>query len=302
VALLPYKYALTPAAALLTVRIIDTALITAGIKPNPYMEGVLMKKTTAQPLDVNGDFAGPGQEKIAILLLGAKSNHPLGLFAPDFGTVGEHLEAMTHELESETDQDTGCKCLPSISSHFNCLPWTHALIIIVLGQTGWQRKDANGADELLFISYWRSINAVHAYAHGPLHRKAWNWWESTIKKHNAIGFMHEVFEADKGQWEAVYINFQPTTLGATTYLRRNGKTESGTVADEWVSPLLDANKGKLRTSAGRRGQVHAAADQDKFGRNVYVEWAGDGGSECGGLGIMTRFFPTPGSLTSTPKQ
>jgi len=248
VALLPYKYALTPAAALLTVRIIDTALITAGIKPNPYMEGVLMKKTTAQPLDVKGDFAGPGQEKIAILLLGAKSNHPLGFFAPDFGTVGEHLEAMTHELESEADQDTG-----------------------FLGQTGWQRKDANGADELLFISYWRSINAVHAYAHGPLHREAWKWWESTIKKHNAIGFMHEVFEADKGQWEAVYINFQPTALGATTYLRRNGKTESGTVADEWVSPLLDANKGKLRTSAGRRGQVHAAADQDKFGRNVYVE-------------------------------
>ena len=120
------------------------------------------------------------------------------------------------------------------------------------------------------ISYWRSLEDVQAYAHGPLHSKAWQWWDRTIQQHDHIGFMHEVYEADRGHWENVYINFQPVDLGATTMLRRNGKLEGGTVAPEWVSPLLDANRGKLRTSSGRRGHVNAAADRDKFGKNVYV--------------------------------
>jgi hypothetical protein len=65
--------------------------------------------------------------------------------------------------------------------------------------------------------------------------------------------MHEVFEADKGMWESVYVNFQPTLLGSTTYLKKNGKLVSGEVSEEWISPLMDAARGKLRTSMGRRG-------------------------------------------------
>lgn len=65
--------------------------------------------------------------------------------------------------------------------------------------------------------------------------------------------MHEVFEADKGMWEGVYINFQPTLLGKTTYLKKEGKMVGGEVAEEWISPLMDASKGKLRTSNNRRG-------------------------------------------------
>jgi hypothetical protein len=81
--------------------------------------------------------------------------------------------------------------------------------------------------------------------------------------------MHEVFEAPKGMWETLYVNFQPTLLGATTYLRKGNKLEGGEVSDEWVSGLLDANRGLLRTNQGRRGQVHEEADRDKFGKNYY---------------------------------
>jgi hypothetical protein len=83
--------------------------------------------------------------------------------------------------------------------------------------------------------------------------------------------MHEVFEAPRGMWEAVYINFQPTLLGATSYLKKGGKMEAGKVADEWVSPLVDANRGLMRTSNGRRGQTGEGADQDKFGTNYYLD-------------------------------
>jgi Domain of unknown function (DUF4188) len=91
-----------------------------------------------------------------------------------------------------------------------------------------------------------------------------------LKKHNYLGIMHEVYEADRGMWESIYVNFQPVGLGATTYQKRDGKLEAGTVADEWVSPLLDASRGLMRTSKGRRGQTHAAADKDNFGVNPYI--------------------------------
>ena len=113
VLILPRIYALTPAVLLLAARIIDTLLITYGVKENPYLKGVVYKKSTAQVMDKDGNFPGPGAEKIAILLLGAKSNHPLGIFAPDFGTTGGFLEKMTAELESRDQQDTGCEPVPS---------------------------------------------------------------------------------------------------------------------------------------------------------------------------------------------
>jgi hypothetical protein len=141
----------------------------------------------------------------------------------------------------------------------------------VLGQTAFIRKDANGANENVLISYWRSLDDVHRYAHGPTHREAWRWWDATLKEHNHIGFMHEVFEADRGMWESVYINFQPTLSGATTFLKRGGKMVGGEVKEEWVSPLLDANKGILRSSNGRRGEKNKKERVgDMFKGNAYV--------------------------------
>jgi hypothetical protein len=72
-------------------------------------------------------------------------------------------------------------------------------------------------------------------------------------------------------WEGIYINFQPTLLGATTYLKKDGKLEGGEVKQEWVSGLLDANRGRMRTSNGRRGQTGKDTDKDKFEHNYYEE-------------------------------
>ncbi len=229
---IPKTYALSPAITLLVLRLTHTMLVTYRIIPNPYLKNAIPRKSSAQVLDRNGNFTGPGKEKVAILLLGAKSNHPLGIFAPDFKYVSSLLQRMTNELENDPTQDSG-----------------------FLGQTSLERTDANGAREFILVSYWRSIEDVHKYAHGPAHREAWKWWESTLKHHDYIGFMHEVYEADKGMWEGVYINFQPTLLGNTTYLKKDGKLVGGEVKEEWVSPLLDANRGALRSSARRRGLV-----------------------------------------------
>jgi hypothetical protein len=84
---------------------------------------------------------------------------------------------------------------------------------------------------------------MHAFAHSPLHREAWDYWNRIIKSHESLGVHHEVYEAEAKHWENVYANFQPTGPGATSYLRAEGKLEGCEAADEWISPLLPANKG-----------------------------------------------------------
>ncbi|KAK0118686.1 hypothetical protein ONS95_007569 [Cadophora gregata] len=234
---IPKLYSVGPAIGLLLFRIIDTTLITYNLIPNPYLKDAIHKKVTAQPHDREGNFSGPGKEKIAVMLLGAKSNHPLGMFEPRFGKVGSFLRRMTEELNGDPTQDSG-----------------------FLGQSAVMRKDNNGATENITISYWRSIDDVHRFAYGPAHLAAWRWWNDNVKKLNHIGIMHEVYEADAGMWEGVYVNFQPTLLANTTYLKKDGQLVGGEVKEEWVRPLLDASRGNLRTSRGRRGLLDRRED------------------------------------------
>ena len=109
VLLLPKTYAVLPALSLLGLLTINTILVTKGIRPNPYLSGLLWKKTTAQVFDKNGNFAGPGQEKVAVLLLGAKSNHPLGVLSPDYPKLVNYIKRMSEELEGGPQEETGCK-------------------------------------------------------------------------------------------------------------------------------------------------------------------------------------------------
>ncbi|CZR61639.1 uncharacterized protein PAC_11536 [Phialocephala subalpina] len=256
---IPRIYVALPAILMLTAKIIDTALVTFNYKANPYLKNMMPKKTTAQPLDRNGDFSGAGKQKIAVLILGVKSNHPLGFFAPDFDKVGGYLKKMSDLLENDQTQESG-----------------------FLGQSCLNKTDKNGANEFIFISYWRGLEDVHRFAHGELHREAWRWWESTLKQHNYIGFMHEVYEAPASSYEGVYINFQPSLLGATTYLKKDGKMVGGEVKPEWISPLVDANKGPMRTSNNRRGLKDRKDIVDEmFGeRNAYEAVGTIGGSKA----------------------
>lgn len=243
-------YALLPALLLLTARILNALLIHCSILPNPYLKDVLPGKTTALLPSPQGDLslAASRQQKIAVCLLGAKSNHPFGVLAPEFLKTFSWLARMNASFDT-----------PSSPSGF-------------LGQTNWQRKDPRGGMEFLFLSYWRSIEDLHAFAHAPLHREAWTWWEKTVKAHGFIGINHEIYEAEAGHWENVYVNFQPTGLGATSFLRRGeGEVEGGKVADEWIGPLVDARRGKVRSSAGRLGRGATKYDEGRPTGEVYLE-------------------------------
>jgi len=126
-----------------------------------------------------------------------------------------------------------------------------------LGQSTLWQPNPSGTVDTFLISYWRSIESIHNFAVGPSHMDAVNWWNKESKNGGLdhIGIMHEIFEAPAGMWESVYLNFEPTMLGATSYVRKAGEKElvGGTVAEEWVSPIVDASRGKLRSSRGRLG-------------------------------------------------
>jgi hypothetical protein len=108
VLLVPHLYALTPVVVLLTIRLLDTILVTFGLRKNPYLQDALMKKTTAQVPDVDGEFpSDPAGEKIVSLLLGAKSNHPLGIFAPNYVQTADYMTKMSELLDAEAPGN-GC--------------------------------------------------------------------------------------------------------------------------------------------------------------------------------------------------
>lgn len=228
-----------PVLLLLAARSLDTLAIIFKFKPNPYLEGAIHNRVAPQIPDSEGNFSSnAGSAKVAVFLLGFKVNDPRGIFAPYLQDIGTANDGLWKELAANAP-DSG-----------------------YYGSSVWTSRDSKGAVEILTISYWRSTEDIHEFAYGPSHKKIWDQWNKWDKegvvKH--LGINHEIFEVDAHRWEGVYLNFQPTMLGATTFLRKGDKDVGGVVEDQWVSALMDARKGKLRTSAGRLGRDPAALD------------------------------------------
>jgi hypothetical protein len=108
-------------------------------------------------IDKSGNFTAPAEEKIAVLLLGAKSNHPFGSLAPAFLELSQHLNKMNIDLDENAA--------------------TNGFI----GQTTYNRADERGALEFVVLTYWRDLEVLHDFAHSPIRREAWVWWEKTLK-------------------------------------------------------------------------------------------------------------------------
>lgn len=96
-----FRYILLPGFALLAFRIIDAYLQAYNIIPNRYMQNVFKGRMTALIPDKDGVIHENKREKVVILLLGAKSNHPFGFFAPQFSQVGKWLFKMQDQFDSK---------------------------------------------------------------------------------------------------------------------------------------------------------------------------------------------------------
>ena len=106
--ILPMRYAITPALLLLSLRFISNALIARGIVRNPYLDGNLHGRWTASLPNDDGTIPQTtGDKEVVVFIVGASSNHPMGLFAPGMDKINIHWQAMWKDLEAHRDQN-GC--------------------------------------------------------------------------------------------------------------------------------------------------------------------------------------------------
>lgn len=165
-----------------------------------------------------------------VIQLAARSNHAMGAFHPHIQKVGKYFEKMIVELEQRSEE------------------------FGYLGFKGYLANERSTSNEIMVLVYFRNYEGMHKFSHetGGIHREAWNFWNTEVMgKDSKIGhlfsIMHEAYEIPARHWETIYVNYHPTSMGATTF-----RVEEKDGSTKWASPLVDAHSGPLRTSKGRR--------------------------------------------------
>ena len=98
--------------------------------------------------------------------------------------------------------------------------------------------DQASNNTLLEIMYFRNYEAVHRFAHSPMHRETWSWWyKETVNK--PLTIFHELFQVPSGNYETVYGNSAPVLASATQVKINGPKGEA-----QWVYPIVDARTGE----------------------------------------------------------
>ncbi|KAK6434621.1 hypothetical protein LTR95_009198 [Oleoguttula sp. CCFEE 5521] len=230
------RVAMVPALAYIIFQSANTGLQIQGITKNPGMDGVILKKVSAQLPDSTGKFGSKAANRdLVVFHIGARCNHPLGLFGPGFKEMGEMFSQMIKDLEQH-------------KSEFG-----------FFGATSWLNASERGtSNETMVCCYFDNVEGLHAFAHSKYHQGAWNWWNKNYKSHPHLSIYHETYQVPKGGWETIYVNSHLSGLGTATVPIRDEETGE----EVYASTLVDASKGVLRTSAGRMARS-LKADEHK---------------------------------------
>jgi len=205
------------AISVLVFKLVPTILITRGSLPNEELQKVVPGKTTALFPKPDGSTGSPSGRGFALLILGVKFSHPLGVFAPGVKETGDFFQKLVKDL-NERPKENG-----------------------YLG--GSLQQGENG---LSIIGYFESMEELHAFAHAPMHREAWNWWNKNVKDMPHLGVYHEAYDIPANHWEAVYLQTPKLGLGNSKVFMADGRVES---------VIADARKGVWKSSAGRMGRA-----------------------------------------------
>ncbi len=71
------------------------------------------------------------------------------------------------------------------------------------------------ARTIVMIQYWRSVEALNAYAAAPegAHLPAWRAFNRNVRGAKSVGIFHETYSVEPGAFETVYVNMPPFGLG-----------------------------------------------------------------------------------------
>ena len=78
-----------------------------------------------------------------------------------------------------------------------------------------------GFPNVMMIQYWRSFEALEAYAKAgdKAHLPAWRAFNKNVGSNGDVGIWHETYVIAPGQYETIYSNMPPWGLGAAATLR-----------------------------------------------------------------------------------
>ena len=234
--LLAGRLAFYPAIAFLIYRTLDLYAVSVGWKRNQYMDDVIQKKySTAFPDELGNYGNKPANNDVVVFHIGTRSNHPLGMFAPGVKKMNDYFARMMKDLDDHADE------------------------FGFLGSTSWlNASDRTTSPEIMMVCYFRTVEQLHAFAKSHYHRDAWDWWNKNQKSMPYVSIYHETFHVPKGGWEAIYINSHVSGINASTVRY----TDALTGKDMYASPIVDASKGLLKTSAGRMSRSQANEHDD----------------------------------------
>lgn len=213
------------AISVLLYKLIPTILVSMGRLPNEEVKKVIPGKNTALFPRPDGSKGLPSGRGFALLILGIKFSHPLGVFAPGVKEAGKYFQEMVADLNARKKENGYL--------------------------TGSVQQGVNG---LSIIGYFESMEALHAFAHAPMHREAWNWWNTNVKAMPHLGVYHESYDIPAHHWEAVYLQTPKLGLGSSTVFMEDGSARD---------VIEDARKGVWRSSAGRMGRTEGQLYEDE---------------------------------------
>jgi hypothetical protein len=193
VATLPRNIALLPPIALLLYRYVRSYLVATGVLPNPVYKEVTHGRQTWQIPSADSTPAKTGStDSIVVLVLAASVTHPNGRFSPGSKEMGTYFAKMWNDAEANREK-------------YGFLGNTPAMVT----EDNGSRQDSKGTN-MVYLSYWKTLEGLHKFAHGSVHMQGQLWWEKgAMETYKHLGVMHEVYEVPAGNWENVFHSFRP---------------------------------------------------------------------------------------------
>lgn len=245
-ATLPAQWAAVPALAMLFTSVISTVIQVMSPSVNPFKEGVVPGRATAQIPSPNGTCGPtPSNTSVVVFNIGIQINHPLGLLAPHVKTIATFFNTMIADITSRRDE------------------------LGLLSVSEWRGNDgaAGSSNNTLKVTlYFRDPAKVNAYAQERLHREAWRFFEK-VGGEGHVGVYHEMFCVPARGWETVYVNCRPVLLGAAVDEKVATQTTLGkndSTARRFVRPVLvGCDTPVLNTQYARMGRTEDGLLKDE---------------------------------------
>ncbi|KAF4637386.1 hypothetical protein G7Y89_g684 [Cudoniella acicularis] len=235
--LYPRRIVALPAIFFIALLAFKGLLLHYGPLPNRIHSKVRLGRMTAQVVDEDSSVSKGSSKGVVIFLLGARSNDTMrGIFTPGYKESGDLFGAMWRDLSANREK-------------WGYLGKTSTLIA----------TDDENSNSMAWISYWRSLEHLQAFAHGEMHKKGRNWYLKG--KYRNFGIMHETYVVPAGNWETIYLNFTPFGLGQTKQPVKVGEKQikdDGNVA--YASGLREAKGPTWQSMKSRMKRVAAGED------------------------------------------